>query len=86
MANIKQQKKRVLQDQKQRDRNRTFKGSIKKAVKNVELSIEQGDKEKALENLNLAYKKLDKALAKGIYHKNTVARKKSRLTQKVNAL
>ncbi|MFW6285216.1 MAG: 30S ribosomal protein S20 [Bacillota bacterium] len=86
MANIKQQKKRVLQDQKRRDRNRTFKGSIKKAVKSVELSIEQGDKEKALENLNLAYKKLDKALAKGIYHKNTVARKKSRLTQKVNAL
>ncbi|MFW6298535.1 MAG: 30S ribosomal protein S20, partial [Bacillota bacterium] len=82
MANIKQQKKRVLQDQKRRDRNRTFKGSIKKAVKSVETSIEQGDKEKALENLNLAYKKLDQALAKGIYHKNTVARKKSRLTQK----
>lgn len=86
MANIKQQEKRVLQDQKRRDRNRTFKGSIKKAVKAVENSIAQNDKEAALKNLELAYKKFDKALAKGIYHKNTVARKKSRLTKKVNAL
>ncbi len=86
MANIKQQRKRVLQDESRREKNRTFKGSIKKAVKGVEKSVAQGDKEKALENLNLAYKKLDKALAKGIYHKNTVARKKSRLTKLVNAL
>lgn len=86
MANIKQQDKRVLQDQKRRDRNRTFKGSIKKAVKSVENSIAQKDKDAALQNLELAYKKLDKALAKGIYHKNTVARKKSRLSKKVNAL
>ena len=44
------------------------------------------NKDKAVEALQFAYKKLDKALAKGIYHKNYVARHKSHLAQLVNSL
>jgi small subunit ribosomal protein S20 len=86
MENIKQQKKRVLQDEKRRNKNRMFKGSIKRAIKLVEANIESGDKEAAQQSLSLVYKKLDKALAKGLFHKNNIARKKSRLSSLVNTL
>jgi len=63
-----------------------FKGSIKRAIKLVEANIESGDKEAAQQSLSLVYKKLDKALAKGLFHKNNIARKKSRLSSLVNTL
>jgi len=67
--------------------NTSFKSSLKTAIKNVETSTAAGsDKAKAIENLNLAYKKLDKAVAKGIHHKNYANRQKARLSHKVNSL
>ncbi len=86
MANIKQQKKRANQDIKRRQANQIFKSSLRTAIKNVDKQVSEGNKEKAQEAFNIANKKLDKALVKGIYHKNAIARYKSRLQQKVNTL
>ena len=86
MANIKQQKKRVLTNEKRRQRNASFKSSLKTSMKAVELAVKEGNKEQALLKLNAANKKLDKAQAKGIVHKNFVARNKSRLASLVNTL
>ncbi|MDD3129329.1 MAG: 30S ribosomal protein S20 [Candidatus Izemoplasmatales bacterium] len=86
MANNKQQMKRNIQNEKRRLANASFKSSLKTAIKNVETVVKTGDKEKAVEALNLAYKKIDKSVAKGIHHKNYANRQKSRLSNKVNAL
>ena len=86
MANIKQQIKRNKTNEKRRLQNASFKSSVKTAYKQVEKLVAEGNKGEALEALNFAYKKLDKALAKGIYHKNFVARHKSQLAQLVNSL
>ena len=86
MANIKQQIKRNKTNEKRRLRNASFKSSVKTAIKSVELAVRANDKEKAVEALSFAHKKLDKGQAKGIYHKNFIARHKSQLTNLVNSL
>lgn len=86
MANIKQQKKRIGQDAKRRAANAMFKSSLKTAIKRVEAAVEAGNKDAAVSEISLAFKKLDKALAKGILHKNNVARQKSYLQGLVNDL
>jgi small subunit ribosomal protein S20 len=86
MANNKQQMKRNIQNEKRRLANASFKSSLKTALKNVETEVKNNDKEKAVEALSYAYKKLDKSVAKGIHHKNYANRQKSRLSDKVNAL
>jgi small subunit ribosomal protein S20 len=86
VANIKQQIKRNKTNEKRRLNNASFKSSVKTAIKAVELAIQANEKEKALEALSFAHKKLDKGLAKGIYHQNFVARHKSSLATKVNSL
>ncbi len=86
MANIKQQIKRVKTNEKARQANVAFKSSLKSSVKAVKVAVEAKDKEKAQAALNLAYKKLDKALAKGIVKKNYVSRNKSELAYLVNSL
>jgi small subunit ribosomal protein S20 len=86
MANIKGQMKRNLQNEKRRLANASFRSSLKTAIKAVETAVEEGNKEAAASNLTVAYKKLDKALTKGIHNKNFVARNKSRLSKLVNGL
>lgn len=86
MANIKSAKKRVLIAEKNRLRNVAFKSSIKTALKKV-LELAKGEDKEALNvALSKAYQLCDKAVSKGILHKNTAARKKSRLTIAVNKL
>lgn len=86
MANIKSAKKRILIAEKNRVRNVSFKTSIKTAVKKV-LELANGEDKDALNaSLSKAYQLCDKAVSKGILHKNTAARKKSRLTKAVNKL
>ncbi|MGM0495841.1 MAG: 30S ribosomal protein S20, partial [Bacillota bacterium] len=70
MANNKQQKKRNTQNQKKRLMNASFRSSLKTAIKKVETAIKSGEKDKATEALNNAYKKLDISVSKGIHHKN----------------
>lgn len=86
MANIKQQIKRVKTNEKARQFNQSFKSSVKTAIKAVLVAVENKDKDAANTALATAYKKLDKAQAKGIYHKNFVARNKSELANAVNSL
>ena len=86
MANIKSAKKRVLTAEKNRIRNVAFKTSIKTALKKA-LALAEGDDKEALNAaISKAYQLCDKAVSKGILHKNTAARKKSRLTKAVNKL
>jgi len=86
MANIKQQIKRIRTNEKARQNNQAFKSSLKTAIKAVFTAVDNKDKEQAVSALNVAYKKLDKAQAKHIVHKNFVARHKSELAKKVNEL
>jgi len=86
VANIKQQIKRNKTNEKRRLHNASFKSSVKTAVKAVERAVAASDKDKAVVTLSFAHKKLDKGLAKGIFHKNFVARNKSNLSKMVNTL
>ena len=83
MPNIKSAKKRVLIAERNRAKNVAVKSRIKTAVKRV-LEALQNDASKVQELLSYAYKLLDKSVSKGVLHKNTAARKKSRLTKYVN--
>ena len=86
MANIKSAKKRVLVAERNRLRNQAFRTSIKTAVKKVLELAKTEDKDALNTALSKAYQLCDKAVSKGILHKNTAARKKSRLTIAVNKL
>ena len=86
MANIKSAKKRVLTAQRNHDRNVSFKSSIKTAVKKALALATAEDKDALNAQLSKVYKLCDKAVSKGILHKNTAARKKSRLTIAINKL
>jgi len=86
MANIKQQAKRILTNEKKRLQNASFKSSMKTAIKNVEKAVETKNLEEAQNAYRTACTKLDKSLAKGIYHKNFVSRNKSRLSKLINTL
>lgn len=86
MPNMKNAKKAVRQNPKKNELNNNFKASMRTAMKNVEKAVEANDKTKATDNLKVAIKRIDKAASKGIVQKNFVARNKSRLTKKVNAM
>ena len=86
MANIKSAKKRILVAEKNRLRNVAFKSSIKTAVRKVLELANAGQQEELKSALSKAYQLCDKAVGKGILHRNTAARKKSRLTKAVKKL
>ncbi len=83
MANIKSQIKRNRQNEKRRLRNRAARSDLRTHVKGAE-SAAGTDAE--AESLRLAIKRIDKAAARGVLHKNAAARKKSRLVARVRAL
>ncbi|MBD5487573.1 MAG: 30S ribosomal protein S20 [Lachnospiraceae bacterium] len=86
MANIKSAKKRILVNKTKADRNKAIKSGVKTAIKKVYAAIESGDQAAAKTALTAATSALDKATKKGVYHKNTSARKVSRLTLAVNKM
>ncbi|MGN0169599.1 MAG: 30S ribosomal protein S20 [Lachnospiraceae bacterium] len=86
LANIKSAKKRILVAAKKNERNKAAKSKVKTYVKKVEAAIEANDKAAAQAALVEATSVIDKATKKGIYHKNTSARKISRLSKAVNKL
>ncbi len=83
MANIKSAKKRILVTAKKTMRNKMIRSSVKTAIKKV---LTANNKEEAKAALVNATKVIDKACSKGIYHKNTASRKKSRLAKFVNKM
>lgn len=84
MPNIKSAKKRVLIIEKKTLRNQILKSSLRTTLKKFDTAVLSGDKAVITEAYKLAIKKVDQAVAKGILHKNTAARKKSQLTIKLN--
>ena len=85
MANIKSAKKRIKVINKKTLRNKMIKSQVKTAMKKVIVAVNAGDKEAAVA-LKGAASAIDRAYIKGIYHKNSAARKKSSLTKLVNSL
>ena len=86
MANIKSAKKRILVIETKTLRNKMIKSKIKTLVKKVEAAVAVSDKAAAATALKEAVVAIDKAAAKGVYHKNTAARKVSRITKAVNSI
>ena len=86
MANIKSQKKRILTNEKVRLRNNAVKSELKTAIRAVNTAVESTDKDAAAAALLSASRKLDKAVSKGVLHKNNAANRKSAISKKVNAL
>ncbi|HXX35776.1 MAG TPA: 30S ribosomal protein S20 [Thermodesulfobacteriota bacterium] len=78
--------KRARQNEKRRLRNLQIRSTVKSSVKKVRVSVEKKDLEGAQKALSKAVPLIQKASSKGVFHRNTTARKISRLTQEVNAL
>ena len=85
MANIKSQIKRNLTNEKARVRNKAARSEVKTRIKSAVASA-TADTETAAEDLRLAVKRLDKAAARGIIHKNQASNRKSKLVKRINAL
>ena len=86
MANIKSAKKRILVTETRTARNKAIKSKVKTYVKKVETAVAKKDVEAAKAALAEAISVINKAGSKGVYHKNTCARKISRLTKAVNGI
>ena len=86
MANIKSAKKRILVIETKTMRNKAIKSKVKTMIKKVEAAIAANDKAAAEVALKVATSEISKAASKGVFHKNTAARKISRLTVAVNKL
>ncbi|GAB6934287.1 MAG: 30S ribosomal protein S20 [Calditerricola sp.] len=84
MPNIKSAIKRARQNEKRRMHRASQKSALKTAIKKYLKALEAGDLQAAEPLLREACRKLDKAVTKGLIHKNAAARKKSRLMQKFN--
>ena len=86
MANIKSQKKRNLQNEKAHQRNVATRSALKTTTKKVQAAVDAGDSETAQSLQRQAAREFDKAASKGVLHKKTVARRKSRLAKSANAV
>ena len=86
MANIKSAKKRIKVIETKTLRNKMIKSKVKTLVKKVDAAVAAGDKNLAAVALKDAVVAIDKAAAKGVFHKNTAARKVSRITKAVNKI
>ena len=83
MANIKQQRKRVLIQERQRGENLRYRSTIKTLTKRLEAAVSDGDGERAATEHRELVRTIDRAIARGALHKNTAARKKSRAARLV---
>ena len=86
MPHHKSAEKRLRQTEKRTVTNRARMSRVRTFVKKVEVAIEIGDRAAAQSALQLAQPELHRATTKGVLHKNTVARKLSRLATRINAL
>ena len=86
MANTKSAKKRILQNEKRRLRNREVMSRTRTYVKRAHIAIDEKDLPASEEAVRQAISELDRAAAKGVIHKNNAARRKSRLMVHLNEL
>ncbi len=85
MANLASAKKRNRQNERNRARNRIRKSVVRTETRKFLDAVHQGDLQEAQELLSRVTKKLDQTAAKGTLHRNTVARRKSRLAKRLSA-
>ena len=86
MPNIKSAKKRLRQNEVRRVHNLSIKRAVRTQIRKVREAIQAGDSKSADTEFRLAAKKLDKASARHIVHRNAAARIKSRLSARIKAL
>ncbi|BFH61392.1 MULTISPECIES: 30S ribosomal protein S20 [Paenibacillus] len=86
MPNIKSAVKRVKTNDKRRALNASQKSALRTAIKAADTALVNTEVEAAKAAVQAASRKLDKAVSKGLVHKNAASRKKSRLAKKLNAL
>ncbi len=86
MANSPQAKKRARQNEKRFQINKARRSRIRTHLRRVEEAIASGDQNAAAEALKAAQPELMRGVTKGVFHKNTAARKMSRLSARVKAL
>ena len=84
MPNHKSAEKRVRQNEKRRDMNRSNRSALRTSIKKLRAALASNDKAAATELLPETISKIDKAIQKGVLHRNAAARFKSRLTTRVN--
>ena len=86
MPNIKSSKKDVISSKIAYEKNKANKSALKTVLKKFEAAVESGDKAAAQAAFTTAVKAVDKAVTKGLLHKNNAARKKSGMALKLNKL
>lgn len=86
MANIKSQKKRIRQNEKARLRNKAVKSSLKTAIRKFHEASDAGDIDRATVLMRDASRQLDKAVSKGVIHKNQAANRKSAIARRLDQL
>jgi small subunit ribosomal protein S20 len=86
VANIKSQLKRIRTNEKARLRNKSIKSSLKTAVRRFREAAAAGEKDRALGELRTASRQLDKAVSKGVIHRNQAANRKSAMAEQANQL
>jgi small subunit ribosomal protein S20 len=86
VANIKSQIKRNRQNEKRRLRNKAVKSSLKTAIRKFNEATAAGDAESATALMRDASRKLDKAVSKGVIHKNQAANRKSAISKRLGTL
>ncbi len=86
MANTASARKRIRQTQRRTERNQARRSRMRTFIKKVEQAIAGGSKQAAVEALRVAQPEMQRAAGKGVAHRNTVARKLSRLTARIKAL
>jgi small subunit ribosomal protein S20 len=86
VANIKSQIKRNKQNEKRRLRNKAVKSELKTEIRKFREAAEAGDADAAVAQLRVASRKLDKAVSKGVIHKNQAANRKAAIAKRANAL
>ena len=86
MANIKSQIKRNKTNEKAHERNKAVKSELKTLVRQTKAAVAAGDKAAAEATFKKAAVKLDKAVSKGVLHKNQASNRKSALAKQVSAL
>ncbi len=85
MPNIKSAKKRVLVNAKKTEQNKSIRSAVKTEMKKIDLLIKENKLEEAKASLSVAFKVIDSACSKNIYHANNASNKKSKLAKKVDA-
>ncbi|MBN9644190.1 30S ribosomal protein S20 [Corynebacterium mendelii] len=86
MANIKSQQKRIKTNEKRRQRNQHVRSAVRTEIRKFRALVAEGNAEEAAVQLRAASRSLDKAVTKGVFHRNNAANKKSRMAKALNKL